>query len=70
MSNAKEGKVESCSRIKEGNRRLAQGEDEVRRIWKEYFEDLYNIDTTEQMTVHVYGFDGIQRGNYFRGKPI
>ena len=28
-SNAKGGKVESCSRIKDGNGRLAQGEDEV-----------------------------------------
>ena len=41
----KGGKVESCSRIKDGNVRLAQGEDEVRRTWNEYFEDLYNIDT-------------------------
>ena len=43
--NAKGGKVESCSSIKDGNGRLAQGEREVRRIWKEYFEDLYNINT-------------------------
>ena len=45
VSNAKGGKMESCSRLKEGNGRLAQGEDEVRMVWKEYFEDLYNIDT-------------------------
>ena len=32
VSNAKEGKVNSCSRIKDGHGRLAQGEDEVRRI--------------------------------------
>ena len=32
LSNVKGGKVESCSRIKYGNGRLAQGEDEVRRI--------------------------------------
>ena len=38
------------------NKRLAQGEDEVRRIWKEYFEGLYNIDTWEQVTVHMLGF--------------
>ena len=43
VSNVKGRKVETCSRIKDGNGRLAQGEDEVRRIWKEYFEDLYNI---------------------------
>ena len=28
---------------------MAQGEDEVRKIWKEYFEDLYNIDTQERL---------------------
>ena len=29
VSNAKGGKVEICSRIKDGNGRLTQGEDEV-----------------------------------------
>ena len=38
MSNAKGGKVESSSIIKDGIGRLVWGEDEVRRIWKEYFE--------------------------------
>ena len=42
VSNMKGGKVESCNIIKDGKGRLAQGEDEVRRIWKKYFEDLYN----------------------------
>ena len=28
-------------------------------IWKEYFEDLCNIDTQEQVAVHVFDFDGI-----------
>ena len=32
-SNVKRGKVESCSTIKDGNGRLAKGEDEVQRIW-------------------------------------
>ena len=62
--------MESFSRIKDANGRLAQDEDEVWRIWKEYFEDLYNIDTQEQVEVHMCGFDGIQRGNYFRGETI
>ena len=48
VSNAKGGKVEICSRIKDGNGRLVQGEDEVRKIWKKYFEDLYNIDTQKK----------------------
>ena len=33
--------MESGSRIKDINGRLKQGEDELRRICKEYFEDLY-----------------------------
>ena len=42
----------------------------MRRIWKEYFEDLYNIDTEEQVAVHSCGFDGIRRDNYFGREPI
>ena len=34
VSNGKGRNVDSCSRIKDGNRRLAQGEDEVQRILK------------------------------------
>ena len=49
---------------------MAQGEDELRRIWKEYFEDLYNIDTQEQVAVNICGFDWIRRGNYAGGDPI
>ena len=37
VSNAKGGKVESCSGVKDRNESLAQGEDEKRKIWKEYF---------------------------------
>ena len=68
--NVKGGKVKSCSRTKDGNCRLAQGEDEIQRIWKEHFEDLYNIDSHGEEAVQLCGSDGIQRGNYFRGKPI
>ena len=63
VSNGKGGKVESFSRISNGNGRLNQGEDEVRKIWKKYFEDVYNIDTQEEVAVHTCGFDGIQRSN-------
>ena len=52
------------------NGRLTLGEDQVRRIWKKYFGDLYNLDTLEQVVVHMFGFDGIRRGNYFGGDPI
>ena len=46
------------------------GEHEIRRTWKNYFEDLYNIDTHEQVAVHMCGFDGVQRSSYFGGEPI
>ena len=64
VSNAKGGKVQSCSRMKDGNGRLAQGEDEVQKIWRKYFENWYNIDLQEHVAIHMCGFDGICRGNY------
>ena len=39
-------------------------EAKIQRIWREYYEDLYNIDT--QFAGHMCGFDKIWRGNYFR----
>ena len=59
MINAKEGKMESCTRIQGGNGRLALGKDEVQGIWKEYFEDLYNMDTQEKVLVHMCSFYGV-----------
>ena len=56
-SKAYGGKMDSCSRKKDEYGRLAPGEVKVQRIWKEYFEDLYNIDTQEQVAVHMHGFD-------------
>ena len=52
--------MESCSRfrITNGNGRFSLGEDEMQRIWKNYF------------TVNICCFHGIQRDNYFGGKPI
>ena len=62
--------MESCSIIKDGNGRLVLEVAEVERSWKEYFDDLYNIDAQEQVAVRMYGFDGAWRGNYFGGEPI
>ena len=50
--------------------RLALEYDEVRRIWKYNFEDLYNIDTQGQVAVYMSGFDDVRRDNYFGGEPI
>ena len=38
----------------------------MRNIWKEYFKNLYNIDTHEK----VCAFDRVQKGKYFGGDPI
>ena len=36
-------KCENCSRIKDENGRLPLEEFELQKIWKEYFENIYNI---------------------------
>ena len=58
-SKANGGKVDNCNGIKDGNLRLALEEVEVRRIWKEHFEDICNIDTQEQAAVHTCGFNEV-----------
>ena len=42
----------------------------MRKIWKEYFGDIYNVDNQEEVAVHMCGFDRIRRGNDFGGEPI
>ena len=41
----------SYSRIRNGNGGMAL--DEVQRIFKSNFEDLHNMDTQEQVAVHM-----------------
>ena len=62
------GKVENSNRIKNGNGWLTLEEGEVQRIWKDYYENPYNIDIQEQVAVHLCGFGGVRKGNYFRGE--
>ena len=31
---------------------------------------MYNIDTQENVAVHMCGFDGVRRGNYFGEEPF
>ena len=47
-----------------------RGDEEVQRIQREYFEDVYNVDTQGQVAVYMCDFDGIQKDNYFGGEPI
>ena len=48
MSKANGEKLESCNRIKDGNWKLVLEEVEARKIGKEYFEDIYNIDISQE----------------------
>ena len=41
--------------------RIQMGGDEVKRIWKDYFEALYNEDNQGQVAVHRHGFGSVQR---------
>ena len=62
--------MESCSRIKDGNGRQVEREDEVQKTWKNYFGDLYNIDKEEDLTFHMCGFSGGGKGKYLGGDPV
>ena len=44
-------KVENCNTIKDRTGKLVVAEDNVQKTWREYFEDLYNMDTEEQVSV-------------------
>ena len=55
--------MESCSRIKDVN-----GSWHKERM--KYFEDVYNLDTQEQVAISMCDFNRICRDNYFGGKPL
>ena len=40
-------------------------EDNVRKTWKEYFQDLYNGDTEKRVLDTICGFEGVKRCNCF-----
>ena len=69
VSETNDGKVE-LQKNKGWKLKIVLEETEVRRIWKEYFEDPYNIDTQEHVAVHMCGFDGVRRGKHLGGEPI
>ena len=50
--------MESPNRVGDGSGNLVMEEAEMRRIWKEYYEDLYGMVAQERVAVHECGFDG------------
>ena len=63
VNNANGGKVDNSKIIKDGNGRSTLEK-------AEYYKDLCNIDTQEQVAVHFCGLDEVRRGNYFEEEPI
>ena len=45
-------------------------DNDMENAWKEYFEDLHNVDTEEWVAVNTCVFDGGRGGNYFGGGPV
>ena len=63
-------KMNNVNGRKDGSAKLALGGVEGRRIWKQYFENLYSIDTQEHVAVHICGFEGVRKGNYFGEESV
>ena len=42
----------------------------VLRIWKQYFQDLYNVDTQDQVENHLCGFVRGSKRQLLLGEPI
>ena len=54
----------------DGNGRLAGEEEEVQGNWMNYFVNLYNEDTKEQIAIRMCSFGDVQKDNYFGGEPV
>ena len=63
-------KLNHYSRLKDGIGRMVVGDNDVRKILKEYFEDLYNVATEVRVTLNIYGSDRVKMSNYFGLEPI
>ena len=37
------------------------GDDYARKTWKEYFEDMYNVNSKERVAVNMCGLDGANK---------
>ena len=58
-------KMKKCNKIKA---RTESGW--CQKTWKNYFDDLYNIDRDGCVTINMYSSDGIRKGNYFGEKLV
>src|SRR5678815_3272518 len=56
--------------IRDRLRIMNRDEMDVRGVWKKHFENLYNINSNEEVIVNVCGFDGTRRKRYFGDEVI
>ena len=64
--------MKNSNRIKDGNGRVVLEEIEVRRIWKEYFEDLYKIQRNmlQSTRVALFRFRGVTNSEESRLREL
>ena len=56
-----EGKT--CRKVTNGPGSLTVGKDCDQMTWKEYFEDIYDVETDEQAIVYICGSESARDGN-------
>ena len=69
MSKAKGGELENCSRIKDGNGRLAAGENVCARLRRSALR-ICIIRIQKRVKFITFDYDGARRGNYLGAEPV
>ena len=57
-------KTQNYNTIIDNTGRLTVGEGELRKVWKDSFEDPYNVTLDEQVLANMYGWDVYGSYNY------
>ena len=70
VKKARNSERNSCVSVKDGSGRALSGEEEVKKRWKEYFEQLYNVDIGARAKVNLFGFEGVSRSMYRGNESI
>ena len=60
----------NLQRIMNRDGNFVMNETDVKRVWREHFENLHNFGRNEEVTVNACGFDGIRRNRYFGNEAI
>jgi hypothetical protein len=60
----------NLSNIKNRNGTLVTDEAEVRKVWRDYFENLHKVGSNEEVIVNERGIEGLFRNGYFGEEEI